>query len=79
MAVDRTRQLFVGDVILAVNGESLINARHDEAVRALKKAGKVVNLTGKKLSYCNFTFVIFSQRKQKNIFRCKKKVSQVRV
>uniref|UniRef100_A0AC35FC70 Syntrophin n=1 Tax=Panagrolaimus sp. PS1159 TaxID=55785 RepID=A0AC35FC70_9BILA len=45
MAVDRTRQLFVGDVILAVNGESLINARHDEAVRALKKAGKVVNLT----------------------------------
>lgn len=47
MAVDRTRQLFVGDCILAVNGESLINVRHDEAVRALKKAGKVVNLVGK--------------------------------
>uniref|UniRef100_A0A7E4WAY5 PDZ domain-containing protein n=1 Tax=Panagrellus redivivus TaxID=6233 RepID=A0A7E4WAY5_PANRE len=44
MAVDRTGALFVGDVILAVNGESLINSRHDEAVRALKRAGKVVNL-----------------------------------
>lgn len=46
MAADQTGQLFVGDVILAVNGESLVNARHDEAVRALKRAGKVVNLQG---------------------------------
>uniref|UniRef100_A0AC34QXH8 Syntrophin n=1 Tax=Panagrolaimus sp. JU765 TaxID=591449 RepID=A0AC34QXH8_9BILA len=44
MAADRTRQLFVGDAILAVNGENLINARHDDAVKALKRAGKVVNL-----------------------------------
>lgn len=36
--------LTVGDVILSVNGESLVNARHDEAVRALKRAGKIVNL-----------------------------------
>ncbi|KAI6241291.1 hypothetical protein M3Y99_00354600 [Aphelenchoides fujianensis] len=37
------------DVILAVNGESLINAKHDEAVRALKKAGQVVDLH---VQYC---------------------------
>ena len=46
MAADRTRQLFVGDAILSVNGESLVNARHDDAVRALKRAGRVVNLQG---------------------------------
>lgn len=44
MAADATGQLYVGDVILAVNGESLVNAKHDEAVRALKRAGKVINL-----------------------------------
>uniref|UniRef100_A0A914I977 Syntrophin n=1 Tax=Globodera rostochiensis TaxID=31243 RepID=A0A914I977_GLORO len=44
MPADQTGALFVGDVILAVNGESLVNARHDEAVRALKHAGKMVNL-----------------------------------
>ncbi|KAL3118612.1 hypothetical protein niasHT_009319 [Heterodera trifolii] len=44
MPADQTGALFVGDVILAVNGESLVNARHDEAVRALKQAGKMVNL-----------------------------------
>uniref|UniRef100_A0A914EQ37 Syntrophin-1 n=1 Tax=Acrobeloides nanus TaxID=290746 RepID=A0A914EQ37_9BILA len=43
MAADQSG-LTVGDVILSVNGESLINARHDEAVRALKRAGRIVNL-----------------------------------
>jgi C-terminal processing protease CtpA/Prc len=49
MPADQTRALFVGDVVLAVNGESMVNARHDEAVKALKQAGKVVNLQGKLL------------------------------
>lgn len=44
MAADQTKQLFVGDAILSVNGESLLNAKHDEAVKALKRAGKVVDL-----------------------------------
>lgn len=35
-----------GDAILSVNGEDLTNASHDEAVAALKKAGKVVELEG---------------------------------
>uniref|UniRef100_A0A0N5AHA9 PDZ domain-containing protein n=1 Tax=Syphacia muris TaxID=451379 RepID=A0A0N5AHA9_9BILA len=44
MAADLTGQLFVGDAILAVNGESLCDATHDEAVVALKKAGRIVDL-----------------------------------
>ncbi|KAF7639776.1 hypothetical protein Mgra_00000697 [Meloidogyne graminicola] len=44
MPADQTNSLFVGDVILAVNGESMANIKHEEAVRALKQAGKVVNL-----------------------------------
>jgi len=44
MSAALTGQLFVGDVILAVNGESLANAKHDEAVRALKRSGQVVDL-----------------------------------
>lgn len=46
MAADQTGELFVGDAILAVNGESLFDATHDEAVRALKRAGRVVDLHG---------------------------------
>jgi beta-syntrophin len=46
MPADQTQSLFVGDVILAVNGESMANTKHEEAVRALKQAGKVVNLQG---------------------------------
>lgn len=46
MSAALTGALYVGDVILAVNGESLINAKHDEAVRALKRAGQVVDLQG---------------------------------
>lgn len=47
MAADKTEQLFVGDAILSVNGEDLRTATHDEAVKALKRAGKIVDLEGK--------------------------------
>jgi hypothetical protein len=46
MAADLTEQLYVGDAILSVNGEDLREATHDEAVKALKRAGKVVELEG---------------------------------
>lgn len=46
MAADATEQLYVGDAILAVNGEDLREATHDEAVKALKRAGKIVELEG---------------------------------
>lgn len=49
MAADETGELFVGDAILAVNGESLIDATHDQAVHALKRAGRVVDLVGTRL------------------------------
>lgn len=55
MAADQTEQLYVGDAILSVNGEDLREATHDEAVKALKRAGKVVELEG----MCSFiTFSI---------------------
>lgn len=47
MAADSAKGLYVGDAILSVNGEELRDATHDEAVRALKRAGKVVDLEGK--------------------------------
>lgn len=47
MAADSAKGLYVGDAILSVNGEELLDATHDEAVRALKRAGKVVDLEGK--------------------------------
>ena len=46
MAADKTNQLYVGDAILSVNGDDLRDASHDDAVRALKKAGKNVELEG---------------------------------
>lgn len=49
MAADQTEQLYVGDAILAVNGEDLREATHDEAVKALKRAGKIVQLEVKYL------------------------------
>lgn len=49
MAADQTEELYVGDAILAVNGEDLREATHDEAVKALKRAGKVVELEVKYL------------------------------
>jgi len=36
--------LFVGDAIISVNGQSLVGAKHEDAVKTLKKAGKIVNL-----------------------------------
>lgn len=46
-AADRTKQLFVGDAVISVNGQDVRHASHDEAVNALKKAGKAVELEGK--------------------------------
>lgn len=44
LAADQTQALYVGDAILAVNGANLRDATHDEAVQALKRAGKEVTL-----------------------------------
>ena len=46
MAADRTEKLYVGDAVLSVNGEDLRDASHDEAVKVLKRAGKIVDLEG---------------------------------
>ena len=46
MAADKTEKLYVGDAILSVNGEDLREATHDEAVRALKRAGRIVEMEG---------------------------------
>ena len=46
MAADKTDKLYVGDAILSVNGEDLREATHDDAVKALKKAGKIVEMEG---------------------------------
>ncbi|XP_060741125.1 beta-2-syntrophin isoform X1 [Tachysurus vachellii] len=44
LAADQSRALRVGDTILSVNGTDLREATHDQAVQALKKAGKEVTL-----------------------------------
>ena len=44
---DRTGQLNIGDSILEVNGESLINATHEDAVKALKRTGNKAELESK--------------------------------
>ncbi|KAL5970490.1 Syntrophin-1 [Taenia solium] len=49
MAADQSKQLKVGDVILAVNGENMRTAFHNEAVKALKKAGSNICLEVKPL------------------------------
>ncbi len=49
MAADLTNQLYVGDAILAVNGTDLRTVSHDEAVQALKRAGRLVELEVKYL------------------------------
>ncbi|KAK0042923.1 beta-1-syntrophin [Biomphalaria pfeifferi] len=49
MAADKTEKLYVGDAILSVNGEDLRDATHDDAVKALKKAGKIVEMEVKYL------------------------------
>lgn len=59
MAADATEQLYVGDAILAVNGEDLREATHDEAVKALKRAGKIVELEGQSpvFTHCSVAHV----------------------
>ncbi|CAN9514007.1 unnamed protein product [Ophioblennius macclurei] len=47
LAADQTQALYVGDAILSVNGMNLRDATHDEAVQALKRAGREVSLEGK--------------------------------
>ncbi|KAK5862566.1 hypothetical protein PBY51_017948 [Eleginops maclovinus] len=44
LAADQTQALYVGDAILSVNGMNLRDSTHDEAVQALKRAGKEVTL-----------------------------------
>ncbi|XP_059829058.1 beta-1-syntrophin [Hypanus sabinus] len=44
LAADQTEALYVGDAILSVNSVDLRDATHDEAVQALKRAGKEVLL-----------------------------------
>ncbi|KAB5571672.1 hypothetical protein PHYPO_G00227720 [Pangasianodon hypophthalmus] len=44
LAADQSRALRVGDAILSVNRSDLREATHDQAVQALKKAGKEVTL-----------------------------------
>lgn len=56
MAADSAKGLYVGDAILSVNGEDLRDATHEEAVRALKRAGRVVDLEGESNEdfFCSF-------------------------
>ncbi|XP_078274718.1 alpha-1-syntrophin [Rhinoraja longicauda] len=49
LAAEQSRQLYVGDAILAVNGTDLRDASHDQAVQALKKTGREVVLEVKYL------------------------------
>ncbi|TNN02356.1 hypothetical protein fugu_009843 [Takifugu bimaculatus] len=44
LAADQTQALYVGDAILSVNEMNLRDATHDEAVQALKRAGREVTL-----------------------------------
>ncbi|KAK1896084.1 Beta-1-syntrophin, partial [Dissostichus eleginoides] len=50
LAADQTQALYVGDAILSVNGMNLRDATHDEAVQALKRAGREVTLEACHLS-----------------------------
>lgn len=67
MAADATEQLYVGDAILAVNGEDLREATHDEAVKALKRAGKVVELEGECPKFLLFHYIV-SMYNRKHLF-----------
>ena len=58
MAADLTEQLYIGDAILSVNGEDLTSATHDEAVRALKRAGKTVELEGNSNARCRKLLIL---------------------
>ncbi len=54
LAADQTQALYVGDAILSVNGMNLRDATHDEAVQALKRAGKEVTLEGRQTGQAVF-------------------------
>lgn len=47
MVVDKIEKLYVGDVILFVNGEDLREVIYDEVVRVFKKVKKIVELEGR--------------------------------
>jgi hypothetical protein len=61
MAADSTGQLYVGDIILSVNGSDLRDVTHDEAVQMLKKAGKIVNL---EVRYMREVMPYFTRRQE---------------
>lgn len=46
LAADKTKQLYVGDAVISVNGQDLRHASHDEAVSCLKRSGRVVDIEG---------------------------------
>jgi hypothetical protein len=52
LAADQSRALRLGDAILSVNGTDLRQATHDQAVQALKRAGKEVLLEGERGRGC---------------------------
>lgn len=68
LAADQTQALYVGDAILTVNGADLRDATHDEAVQALKRAGKEVLLEGKKLACTSGAVAIPKQPPQPPFF-----------
>lgn len=61
MAADNAKGLYVGDAILSVNNEELRDATHEEAVKALKRAGRVVDLEGKKFLFPIYIFIFPSK------------------
>ena len=61
MSADLTKQLYVGDAIFSVNGISLLDATHDEAVKILKNSGKIVDL---EVKYLKEVIPYFNKRHQ---------------
>jgi len=43
----------INDVILSVNGVSMVGVTHTESVQVLKQAGKTVVLVGMRIDCCN--------------------------
>jgi hypothetical protein len=67
-AIAGTQQLYVGDEILAVNGQSLAQALHAEAVDILRDATAGVRLHGSVLSrlYVPLTKIPCTRRRRKS-------------
>ncbi len=59
MSADLTKQLYVGDAILSVNGVNVSDFTHDEAVKILKNSGKTVDL---EVKYLKEVIPYFSKR-----------------